>query len=567
MAILPEANEKNWARLIERLDALEARVNALEHPYEAAAAQSTSAHAKLAQPATAAETEKQQSGFFPVLGKALLGIAGAYLLRAVAESGALPLLVVSLIAILFAAGWLLWARRVAADRFASTVYAATSALIFAPMLWELVLKFQLLSPEAAALVLALYAALAAALTWRKASSSVSWISDLTAIALAVALAFSTHHPAAFFLVLCLLAAKSETMNLLQRPDPLRWLHALALDFTLWAMLFIYAVSSQHTDYIPLSSGTLIALSFIPLLLYITGILCSTAVIGAQILILEIAQLAIAYTLSALALLQISGSTGRIALGSICLAFAAISYTLVLTRFVKMEKRRNSQVFAAWSLLLVLGGAWLLMQPPAASLLLAITALFAVFANLRLYGILYLLATATLSGLFAFIAAQLLGAAPAPANWSVWIAALAALGIDSLLITHPRDGWLDKTIQLAAALLAVLTFAAVVLFALIQLTPLHSYGAAHHIDLVRTLIVCAITLLLAYASAHWKRRELMWIDYALLVIAGGRVLLSDALHGHLEYSAAAISLVAVTFILLPRVMKLGLKSAPQIEKAA
>jgi hypothetical protein len=561
---LPEANEKNWARLIERLDALEARVHALEHHEAPVADDMSAASAALTQADAIPATDKQQSGYFPVLGKALLGIAGAYLLRAVAESGAVPRLVVALIALLFASGWLLYARRVAADRFASTTYAATSALIFAPMLWELVLKFNLLSPETAALVLALYAALATALTWGKAAATVDSlacsISDLTAIALAIGLAFATQHPAAFFLVLALLAAKSECFNLLNRPNPLRWLHALALDFTLWAMLFIYVSTTQHTDYAPLDSWLLIVFSFIPLILYIIGAVISSAIRGASIQILAIAQLAVAFALTSLALIQLGGDSGHATLGWLCLTLAAASYALALTRFNKLDSSFNKQVFAGWSLLLVFAGALLLMQPPAASLLLAIAALLTVLAGLRLHGILYLLAAVFLSGLSAFIADQMFGSTPAAAGWSVWVAVLVTIAFDSILITHPREDWFDKAIQIIAALLAVVTFASAILFALVQLTPLHTLGAAHHIDLIRTVIVCTMALLLAYASAHWKRRELMLIDYALLVVAGGRVLVSDALHGHLEYSAAAIALVAVTFILLPRVMKMGQKGA-------
>ena len=561
---LPEANEKNWARLIERLDALEARVYALEHHEAPVADENSVARAALSQADATPATDKQQSGFFPVLGKALLGIAGAYLLRAVAESGAVPRLVVALVAILFASGWLLYARRVSADKFASTVYAATSALIFAPMLWELVLKFNLLSPEYAALVLALYAALATALTWSKVTTTesplASSISDLTAIALAIGLAFATHHPAAFFLVLALLAAKSESFNLLHRPNQLRWLHALALDFTLWAILFIYTAATQHSDYSPLDAWLLIAFSFIPLILYIVGAVTSTAIRGANIQVLEIAQLAIAFSLTALALIQLGGDSGHATLGWLCLTLAAASYALALTRFAKLHSRFNMQVFAGWGLLLVFAGSALLMQPPVASLLLAIAALVTVFAGLRLHGILYLLVAAFFSGLIAFSIDQVFGGAPVAAGWPVWVAAIAAIVFDSLLITHPREDWFDKSIQIIAALLAVVTLASAVLFALVQLTPLHTLGAAHIIDLVRSVIVCTMALLLAYASAHWKRRELMLIDYALLVVAGGRVLVSDALHGHLEYSAAAIALVAITFILLPRVMKMGQKGA-------
>ena len=44
----------------------------------------------------------------PVLGRAVLGLAGAYLLRALSETGSLPRAAVAFVAILYAFGWLIW---------------------------------------------------------------------------------------------------------------------------------------------------------------------------------------------------------------------------------------------------------------------------------------------------------------------------------------------------------------------------------------------------------------------------------------------------------------------------
>ncbi len=88
----------------------------------------------------------QAGGMFSVLGKAMLGIAGAYLLRAVAESGSLPMLAVAAhrhclrnpMACSGRRGFLpghgLQALRMPAPR----------PLILAPMLWELTLSFKVL---------------------------------------------------------------------------------------------------------------------------------------------------------------------------------------------------------------------------------------------------------------------------------------------------------------------------------------------------------------------------------------------------------------------------------------
>ena len=62
------------------------------------------------------------------------------------------LVVVVLLA--YAGMWLVWAARVAIEaHFARSAYAATSALILTPMLWELTLRFQFLSPAITAALL------------------------------------------------------------------------------------------------------------------------------------------------------------------------------------------------------------------------------------------------------------------------------------------------------------------------------------------------------------------------------------------------------------------------------
>src|ERR1017187_8532992 len=96
----------------ERLRELEGRVSALEEqrgeptPVEAEPA-------RAAQPLPAILPAQPQlerpAAAVPVFGKAILGIAGAYLLRAISESGTLPHLPVLAVAILYAGMWLVWA--------------------------------------------------------------------------------------------------------------------------------------------------------------------------------------------------------------------------------------------------------------------------------------------------------------------------------------------------------------------------------------------------------------------------------------------------------------------------
>ncbi len=108
------------------------------------------------------------SGAVPILGKAVLGIAGAYLLRAIAESGTIPKFPVLIGAIVYAALWMLWAVRTHdTNRFASATYGVTSALILSPLLWESTVRFQVLSPAFSSVVLSGFVVLTLALAWQR----------------------------------------------------------------------------------------------------------------------------------------------------------------------------------------------------------------------------------------------------------------------------------------------------------------------------------------------------------------------------------------------------------------
>src|SRR5271169_3540357 len=113
------------ARLTARLEQLENRVSALEHPCEKAASVPAEPATPAALQPAAGFSFAPAGGVFPVLGKAMLGIAGAYVLRAAAESGSFPKMAVVVLALAYAEMWLVWAARVPAEaRFASTVYAS-----------------------------------------------------------------------------------------------------------------------------------------------------------------------------------------------------------------------------------------------------------------------------------------------------------------------------------------------------------------------------------------------------------------------------------------------------------
>jgi hypothetical protein len=156
--------------LREELHQLERRVDALEHRTEHHIEQHNIEQPTEAVPVLAGlpagldYTLPNASNAIPAAGRAVLGLAGAFLLRALAESGAMPILLVLLAAILYAATWLVFSVRTRQqDTFGSSIYGITAVLILAPLLWEGTLRFNVLPPVATAGILIAFQVLSSTL--------------------------------------------------------------------------------------------------------------------------------------------------------------------------------------------------------------------------------------------------------------------------------------------------------------------------------------------------------------------------------------------------------------------
>ena len=96
----------SYELLSSRVDEVEKRIYALEHPAEAKTPEVTSIVVPKSLASDAGEAPRQTTSFFPILGRALLGIAGAYVLRSVAAMGLLPQVAVAAVAVVYAFAWL-----------------------------------------------------------------------------------------------------------------------------------------------------------------------------------------------------------------------------------------------------------------------------------------------------------------------------------------------------------------------------------------------------------------------------------------------------------------------------
>ncbi len=560
MSDLPEAIE----RLEKRLEALEQRVCALEHPLAARwphplpkVEETIAAEAAPASPLAPA------GSMFQVLGRALLGIAGAYVLRAIEAASSLPKLAVASAGIVYAFLWLVWAARArGGPRLASTIYAATSALILAPMLWELSLRFNVLPAPMSAIVVCGYGLAAVGLAWKRDLRPVLRVACIAAAGLALALAIASHAWLPFVVVLLVLAAVCEFAPGLECVPEVRATVALFADAAIWILIFIYfAPQSGREDYPVLSRAALLAPGVAIFVLFAASVIVKTVLRARQITVFETVQATIAFLLAAVSVVDFGPPNGATLLGVACLALSAACYAAVFTIFERAKERRNAAVFAAWGAALLLAGSFLCLPPLPMIVLLTAAAIAATIVGSRrgrlafeFYGMVFLAAAAAGSGLFRFLISAWIGTPPGVLALPVWLAAGCVVFCYAAAKPGEDEPWKAQALHLAVAALAAGAVAALLVQGLAGLTALRVQPGAHHLAFIRTLTLCAMALALASGGAHWRRAELTRLGYAALALVAVKLVTEDLRHGHLAYIAASIFLVAVTLIAAPRVAK-------------
>ena len=549
-------------RLEKRMEVLERRVHALEHPLEARWPEpSPEPEAISAPPIPAIAPSARAGSIFSVLGKAMLGVAGAYVLRAIEETSSFPPLVVAVAGIAYAFAWLVWAARVrGGPRFTSTIYAGTSALILAPMAWELTLRFNVFSPSMAAAVVCSFALAAIGLGHDRLP--VLRTASIAAAGLALALAIASHVLFPFVVALLVLVAVCEFAPWMETLPEVRALVALVADAAIWIQIYIYfAPQSAGELYPPLSRTALIASGVAGFMLFAASVGWQTLTNGRKISAFATVQTTIAFLLAAVSVADFGPQGSIVFLGAVCLAFSGAVYAAVFTVFNRAKEQRNSAVFSAWGAMLLLAGSFLCLPSLAITVLLCASAIAATFIGSRanriafqVYGLVFLLAGAAQSGLTSFLFNSWVGTPQGSPPAAIWLIACSAILCYLSAVPQAGESRLLQAIHLCFSALAAAAVAALLVDGLTGLAALLIQPGAHHLAFIRTLTLCTVALGLVFAGAHWRRIELMRLGYAAMALVAIKLVAEDLRHGHLAYIAASIFLVALTLIAAPRLAR-------------
>ncbi|MFI5102764.1 MAG: hypothetical protein ACHP9V_05260 [Terriglobales bacterium] len=561
-------------QLSERLRELERRVSALEGPSKIeapappASASGARAKSRLSETRRSFPASNAPAGVVSVFGKAVLAIAGAYLLRAVAESGIVPQWPVLVVAIVYAGMWLVWAARThATNDFASVTYAITAALILSPLLWESTVRFQVLWPAFTAAVLVAFVVLALALAWRRNLQAIPWVATVAAVATALALIVATRDLVPFTAALLAVALAAEVVVCLEHRLTVRAVPAIAADLAVW--LLVYLMTSSEgvpPEYRPIGATTITMLCLALLAIYGGSIGLRSFGLRHRLTIFEIVQGVVAFGLATFGTLRASPGAAA-ALGGFFLLVAAVCYWGALSRFTTDEQTLNRRVCGYYSVALLLVGSWLLFPSGFQSPFLCLAAVTAAFLyrrtgklTLGMHVSFYLAAAAILSGLLNLAGNALAGTVPPALDAGAWVVAVSAgLGyaIGSRAATdHSTNQRKERMLWVVPCVLVAGVAAALAVMVSVRLGSAGGMLNASRLSVVRTVVICLIALVLGFGGSRLKRAELLWVAYVAIAFGTLKLLFEDLRYGNAASLVASLLFYGLILILIPRLTRFG-----------
>ena len=558
-------------QLTERVRDLERRVAALESQASLKAQKSAapqSADYALQRPRPPATWRgfppaEVPGGAVPVLGKAILGIAGAYLLRAIAESGAIPKIPILIVAIVYAGLWMVWAVRThAANRFASVAYGVTAALILSPLLWESTVRFQVLAPAFTAAILVAFVVLALALAWRSNLQVIPWLATLAAVITAIALIIATRELVPLATALLAIALATEVAACLEHHLSLRALPAIAADFGVWLLVYVMTSAGGVPEgYHPAGPLTVSILCFALLAIYGGSIAIRSFVLRQRISVFEIAQGILAFALATFGILRATQGSASWALGILFLLLSVAFYWGALSYFADEASARNRRVSATWAAALLLAGSFLVFSVNFQVPFLCLAALLGAILYFRtrkfslgLHASFYLSAATAVSSLPVYVGNALAGSVPAAPGWSVWIVGATALLCYLAGARVREDRSQRRLLWFVPALLVGFASAAILVAAISGMADGRMELTPSRLSVIRTIVNCVLALALGFADSRLKHVELRWVAYAALAFGTLKLLLEDLRFGNAASLVVSLLCYGSVLILLPRLTR-------------
>jgi hypothetical protein len=506
-----------------------------------------------------------------LIGRTLVVLGGAYLIRAMADSNVVHLGTGVGIGLGYATWWMLRADQAAAkgDRPSALFHALASGLIALPLLFETATRFHLMGARATLLVLVTFLAGALGVARRRALDTAAALLATMGLVTVVALFGSLHDLLGTAWALLAIALGVEALAPERRWEALRWPTAAVLDA---AMLALVALVARPTglpeSYVGVTAGAAFVAALALPALHLAALAVHTLVRGREVTAFEMTQVPAALLIGLPGAWRLAAAQGHspVGLGVAVVVLGGLCYAAA---FLFAERRagsgRNFYFYAAAAGLLTLVGAGTLFAGTmlvAAGCALAIGAAVAARRfgrwTLALHGTLYLLATALTTG-FIEGAVRALFAIDAPpgAGWRLGPPfLLVALAVYRLVAHMQRPtplAWWSRVPDLFAAFVTVLGAAGMLAeAALAGLDRLHV--AAQMAATAGTAILALVALVTAWVGARWRLVELGWLVHPLLVVGGLKLVAMDLRHGAPGALFVSFVLYGAALSVAPRLLR-------------
>jgi hypothetical protein len=513
------------------------------------------------------------ASLLPVLGRALLGLAGAFLLRALTEARTFSPVMGVAIGLVYAMLWLVWAARTpAARRLEAALHGLTSVLVVSPLLFEAATSLHAISTWTAAATLLAFTLFGLAVSWRKDLLIVATFATLAGLGTSAALLVATHDVLPFTFLFLAIALAMEASACLNHWLSERWLTATAADLAV--LLATWLVTNERglpEGYAAIPHAALLGAQVALLGIYLASTFVRTLLRGFTFTWFETAQCAAAFLISVGGGLQLTSADARVApaLGLLALGCAATCY---LFSFLMLDRggelSRNFHTYATFGFLLAVAGSRILLSGAAAAVAWSVLAVAAIWVGgvflrltLKVHGIIFLLLGLTASSALEQAAGLLLGERtwPGGAPWAIWSGALTAVLCYALGTRHGAavtPSWSSRALRILVAGTAVLLVAGIAAglltsgyHAIFGAEATHAYCAT-----LRTFVLSASALLLAWAGGRWDRPEFGRLVYPVMALGAYRMIGVDL---HQDRTAAlflSLLLYGGALILLPKLIR-------------
>lgn len=486
------------------------------------------------------------------IGRSLVVLGGAYLLRAITDAGTVTPAAGVAGGLLYGLASLAAADRAGPrNRLHAVFHALVATIIGFPLLWEATVRFAVITATQAAFVLALMIAGLIVVSLRRRLQWIAWMAVAGAMATSIALVAATGVLLPFAVVLVLLGVATLWIGYSLEWTLLRWPVALTADLLVVGLTLRVAAKTGAES--PFAAVTV---QMLLLNVYIGSIAVRTLVRARNVNVFEVVQTAAALAVGfggAVYLASLTG-VGRIPLGMVSLAAGAASYSVAWV-FVATRQglNRNFYFYTSLALVLVMVSGRLLLDDGALALTFTGFALAATIVSRRAaraalawHGVLYLTAACAAAGVWLDAASTLVGSTTTA--WRsyetvalvVTVAAVTCWATSAPVERGIAGFGLPRALFGAIAIWAAGGF--IVGLVAPPLCGVPGAGAnAGAVATVRTSILAVGALGLAWMARHFHARETVWLLYALLIAGAGKLLVED-----LPTSRPATLFVALAF---------------------